>query len=1182
MNENIIHVPASNLRSLALAAAAGLALAAAPFVASAADYHWTGAAGDHLWSTAGNWETSEGTAVASVDGATAHTYNFGTRSGSDVGLGGDLVVTQDINVVIGSAMALNPHGSDSETLEIVSASGCKMSISGDTSHNCSIYVQRNAQLTLTVDMSGDSNTGYILKHTEGRLVWNLKAANAKVRTLQVHGGTVALGENSTSPNLRVELLASSGLAAPQFVNELDGGSLDGLYAASMGAGISSSGSVYLKGKTLNVGGESAATSTNLLPFAVFGEGGTLAYRNERRVYLRGLPIGGTLAVDRADARVDAAGTAIRWLFDDEDDPMRDDVGAGARLLAPNGVPEVVTDATRGKVLSISGGKYFKGPDANDGFAELQQQTTNNAYTVAFWFKPASSCDNLGKVFYWGGNQEANKAAGLRLNNDSSNGLMFTVWGNNRTLKTGNMRDGSWHHFAVTYNGNKDFRIYVDNNLVDSFSQDSYFPPNRNFYIGSIYGGWVANGANPYTGLLDDFMIGSYEMTADDIAALYANGLKATVGVGSVEARSPGEVAFAKSGVTVKTLSGCALAGGVTMLEAGSTLTVGAEAGTAATTFKGGIGGGDTTLVKVGADYDFTLSGPVAAVTNVVVKEGTLELRRPTARAGLVAYYGFEDDAIGADSSPAGFSLSKTGGGTISQIEGGVSGKALNFGGSAYLKSTDYLHSTFPTGNDSYTVSMWIKPTAEAYSNNRPLYCWGRDGAETKTSFMRLNGDNSGGGVMFTHWGDNFVAAAGNLADGNWHHIVAVYDGAMRVKTVYVDRKAYVADADQTLAVDGETSLYIGSRSGSTSTTYSGGMDEFMVIAGAWTAGEVATEYARKAPALVAAETLLPAPVAHWTFDDDAAPGADSSANALNLTMSGAVTLEAGDAICGKAARFSSSSGYFKLDSFPSAIPASSSAFTVVVRYRPDKAQSSSYYPGIVMWGDPNGWDSGKLVKISTEHGVLHSIRSTVAGSVFMPAGFYRTDMGTERSRWVTAAFAYSPNNHTTKLYADGEYVRQEVNHPSDIAAQDFSIGSNYAGTQNFYGLIDDVRIYDKTLSAAQIRLVAEQMEAAKGTSSAAGAAIAALPREPSVDVAAGATLKVSSAEAISSLSGAGTVEVSRLAELTVDDIGGFSGSLAGYGKVTVLNGVSFDKQRISVADTLKVHAINLPMVIVIK
>ena len=81
-------------------------------VCQAADYHWTGAAGNRLWSDPGNWETSAGAAVESVDGANAHTYNFGTRSGSHVGWGGNLVVTQDINVIIGSAMALNPNGSD--------------------------------------------------------------------------------------------------------------------------------------------------------------------------------------------------------------------------------------------------------------------------------------------------------------------------------------------------------------------------------------------------------------------------------------------------------------------------------------------------------------------------------------------------------------------------------------------------------------------------------------------------------------------------------------------------------------------------------------------------------------------------------------------------------------------------------------------------------------------------------------------------------------------------------------------------------------------------------------------------------------------------------------------------------------------------------------------------------------
>ena len=1130
-------------------------------ICHAADYHWTGAAGDHLWSTAGNWETSTGAAVESVDVANAHTYNFGTRSGTDVGWGGNLVVTQDINVAIGSAMALNPHGNDYEALEIVSAAGCKMSILGDDNRKCSIYVQRNSQLKLTVDMSGDSYTGTILKYGNGRLVWNLKAANAKARTLQVFGGKVLLGGQDTTascPQFYVQMCTGKDFTTACVENLIEGGSLSALYVGVEDRGPASIGRVYLNDKTLNVGASAASASTNQMPMAIFGEGGTLALRDERCATMRGLPMGGTLAVDRADARIDTPNTAIRWLFENADNPTRDDVGSGYRMLAPNGMPDVAIDATRGSVLSISGGKYFKGPDANAGLDGLLLQTTNNPYTVAFWFKPDANCDNLGKIFYWGGNQEGYKSAGLRLNNDTAKGLMFTLWGDNRVLNTSTSpRDGNWHHFAVVYNGYGICTIYYDGEQVDQFTVAStYNPPNKNFYIGRVYGGWTTDGGNPYTGLLDDFLIGSYALSADEIAAIKDDGLAAAIPVGSVAAYSAGEVAFAKNCVSAKTLSGNALAGGVTMLADGSTLTVGAEAGTVATTFKGGIGGGDTTLVKEGADYALTLSGPAAAVTNVVVKEGTLELRRPTARAGLVAYYSFDDAAIGADSSPAGFTLSKTGSGTVSQIADGVSGKALNFGGSAYLKSPDNLHAMFPKGNDSYTVSMWIKPTAEAYSNNRPLYCWGVDSSNPglTSSFMRLNGGNSGGGVMLTHWGDNFVAAAGNLADGKWHHVVAVYDGATRVKTVYVDGTAYVAPAiGRDVAVNGGTCLYIGSRSQSTSTTYSGGMDEFMVIAGAWTADEVAAEYARKAPALVAAETLLPTPIAHWTFDDDAAPGADSSANALNLTMNGTVTLEDGDFICGKAARFSASSGFFTLDTFPTGvIPSGDVAFTVVGRYRADTSQAS-YNSVVVRWGEASKWETGGLFILGTGSGSDLSSRLTMCSIHGANSRFYRTEMGTDRSRWMTVAAVIGPKSSNTRrirLYVDGELVSDVTNRGTDsLVAQEFSIGSSVAGDRNFYGLIDDVRIYDKTLSAGQIRLIAEQMEAAKGD--AAVATSATLPCSPDVSVAAGATLKVSSVDTIASLSGAGDVEIAPLGRLSVEKVADFTGSVAGAGALGI-------------------------------
>ena len=1151
--------------------------------AMGADYHWTGAAGDHLWSTAGNWETSTGGEVASVETSKPHTYNFGTRNGKNVGWGGDLVVTQNVPVVIGSALALNPATTDGETVTIVTASTGKMRFDGE----CGIYVRDYSRLVLNVDMSTDDSNKNINKFGTGELVFDLKAANTTLRNVSIKSGPFQIAATGAQPLIRVafDTFATESTGAV-FENYKSRMTLGGFFIGGISDSRQSIGRTDLNGTMLNVGDASNTTSTNFLPMPVFADGGKLTLQNERRMYLEGLPLGGTLAVDRADAQVVARRTAVRWLFDDAERPLKDVVGSGERVLAPNGLPEVVEDSVRGKVLSISDGKYLKGPDANAGFAELQPQPTNNPYTVAFWFKPDSKCDDKGKIFYWG--EKANgKSAALRLNNDDAKGLLFTVWSNDHMLETAaSPRDGNWHHFAVTYNGLKTFRVYYDGERVDSFTSDIYYPPNKNFYVGRVYGGWTESGANPYTGLLDDFLIGSYELPAERIAKLYADGLAATISAGSVEAKSAGEVAFAKKNVNLARLSGNALAGGVTLQAEGTTLTVGADGTVGDDLFKGKIGGAATALVKEGADYALELSGPAAAVTNVTVKEGTLTLRRPLARKGLVVWYPFDENRdLGLDAGPARLPLFKEGAGMLSTVAGGVSGSALKFPGGTYIQSrTEFAPPSFPRGAAQYTISVWIRPTEAACRGTVPICCWGANSTR-QLSMLRFESTSS---IVFTNWGsgDDAVATGLSLCDGNWHHVVATYDGS--TKKLYFDGVEKASKGNITLDVGAGSSIQLGhcSVGPRADQYYAGDMDEFMVLDYAWSADEAKAEYDRRPAAAVAAESLLPAPVAHWTFDDEANPGADSSANGLTLTKSGEVALEEGEAICGKAARFSSASGFFKLDEFPSAIPSSSDAFTFIVRYRPDKTQNEQYFPSIVMWGDTGGWKEGKLVKISTEKETPASIRLTIGGQNYAPDGFYRTDMGTERSRWITMAFVCSPKideagKSCVKLYVDGEYVEQR-DPVVNVTAKEFSIGSNYGGTQNFYGLIDDVQIYGSALSSGQIRLIAEQLEASKGVAGGASAPASTLLREPPVAVASGATLRVASAERFAALSGAGTVEVSPLASLTVGDMRGFSGSLTGHGTVTVEKGWTLDRSRVSVAPTLKVHAPGSGMRIIIR
>jgi len=103
-----------------------------------------------------------------------------------------------------------------------------------------------------------------------------------------------------------------------------------------------------------------------------------------------------------------------------------------------------------------------------------------------------------------------------------------------------------------------------------------------------------------------------------------------------------------------------------------------------------------------------------------------------------------------------------------------------------------------------------------------------------------------------------------LGDGDWHHVVGTY--ADQVITLYVDG---VSRGSNNLGADMNIPAASQFRVGNFSSTdanhkFAGDIDEIQILHGAWTAEEVAAEYAAKRPA---ADASLPAPIARWTFDE---------------------------------------------------------------------------------------------------------------------------------------------------------------------------------------------------------------------------------------------------------------------------------------------------------------------------
>ena len=272
-----------------------------------------------------------------------------------------------------------------------------------------------------------------------------------------------------------------------------------------------------------------------------------------------------------------------------------------------------------------------------------------------------------------------------------------------------------------------------------------------------------------------------------------------------------------------------------------------------------------------------------------------------------------------------------------------------------------------------------------------------------------------------------------------------------------------------------------------------------------------------------------------------------------LAAEGTVAVESMSLACGKAVRIADDTGYLKLADMPAAFPKGSNAVSIVCRILADRIQNTDSYATVLTWGDSGNWSKGRLIKIGMLKALGQGPRITVgtktcgdATSIetYTSVRAYRSDMGTPRQRWMTVGFTYSRCEENSgsvfTLYFDGEQVDRATKVGFDLAAQGFAIGAMWDGSSHFRGLIDEVQVYDKALSAGEMRLVAERL-------ANNGALPNALPKKPSVTVAAGATLNVAANESVASLSGAGTVNVAPLATLAVGSSDGFTGTFAGAG-----------------------------------
>lgn len=148
----------------------------------------------------------------------------------------------------------------------------------------------------------------------------------------------------------------------------------------------------------------------------------------------------------------------------------------------------------------------------------------------------------------------------------------------------------------------------------------------------------------------------------------------------------------------------------------------------------------------------------------------------------------------------------------------------------------------PTGATARTVEAWIKPSG---STKGTIISYGT--ASTRQAFG-FAWDVGVGGVRVLEvwtWSDDGTVSTPTLNDGNWHHIVATYNGVTTI-AIYLDG-AFVANrsapgAALNTVVDAN-GLHIGKDFNGSGHPHNGGIDEVAIYATALSSTRIAAHYA---------------------------------------------------------------------------------------------------------------------------------------------------------------------------------------------------------------------------------------------------------------------------------------------------------------------------------------------------
>jgi hypothetical protein len=439
--------------------------------------------------------------------------------------------------------------------------------------------------------------------------------------------------------------------------------------------------------------------------------------------------------------------------------------------------------------------------------------------------------------------------------------------------------------------------------------------------------------------------------------------------------------------------------------------------------------------------------------------------RPMLNTGLVGYWAM-DEGVGMVVNDQSGNRNT---GTLTQMDpatdwvDGKLGKALDFNASNHYVNAGN-NNTLNLYNTNFTISVWIylrnynaSYASDIVGRASPT---GTSGYDFKIQGLAASTPRKIGFHNFGATLPDGVSSNSDISLSVWHHVAITYNLSGSTTSFYLDGIAdgggEMGAQNNSAAVD--TIIGIDPRDLS-GYNFDGQIDEVRVYNRALSAGEVTRLYTLTKPKILSANTT--GLVGYWSFNEGLGTQAgDMSGRGNNGTASGSPVWVEGKR--GRALDFNGSSDNVSLPD-----PGTNSIFDITNEL------------SIFAWIKPNEL-SGYNVIVEKQNiaGTDYSyIFDTYDNELFFDAydganpAVTTNNANLEAGQWYYVGVVFSWDQDTIKFYKNGAEIYQYIGLPNLINPNNVPIymgGNSHDGGVYFDGPIDEVRIYNRALSATEV------------------------------------------------------------------------------------------------------------------